>query len=68
MIATMLTNSDEKTRRIATNVLLTINPYRAPEFGVITNGLEERFYRIHQNIRQQFVTNNVPYLRQPDTF
>jgi HEAT repeat protein len=64
IIATMLTNSDEETRRIATNVLLTINPYRAPEFGVATNGLEERLYQIHHKIRQEFATNNVPYLRR----
>jgi HEAT repeat protein len=63
-IATMLTHPDEKTRRIATNVLFLINPARAPEFGIITNVIERRFYELHQRVRQEFATNNVPYLHQ----
>jgi hypothetical protein len=63
-IATMLTNSDEKTRGITTNVLFLINPARAPEFGIITNGIEQRFYDLHRLVRQEFATNDVPYLHQ----
>jgi HEAT repeat protein len=63
-IATMLTNSDEKTRGITTNVLILINPARASEFGIFTNGIEQRFYDLHKRVRQEFATNPVPYLHQ----
>lgn len=61
-LATMLTNADEKTRSIATNALLTINPYRAPEFGVNTNRIEQRAYQIYHRLRAEFETNYSPYL------
>jgi hypothetical protein len=63
-ILTMLTNSDEQTRSIATNVVFLLNPARAPEFGIITNGIPEHAYEWHQRVRQEFATNNVPYLHQ----
>jgi hypothetical protein len=44
--------------------LILINPARAPEFGIVTNGIEKRFYDLHQRVRQEFATNNVPYLHQ----
>ena len=62
IIAMMLTNADENTRRIATNALITINPYRAPEFGVITNQLEGHVYKTYHRIREQYATNKSSYL------
>lgn len=61
-IATMLTDGDEKTRRIATNTLIMINPYRAPEFGIITNDIGERIYRMHHRIKEEFATNKDSFL------
>jgi hypothetical protein len=34
------------------------NPFRAPEFGVNTNGLEERYIDCNRKSRQEFATNN----------
>ena len=36
-----------KNRTAATNVILSINPYRAPEFGVATNGLRNGIFRAY---------------------
>lgn len=63
-IATMLTHSDERTRQTATNVLFLLNPARAAEFGIVTNGIQRRLYELHQRVRQEFATNDVPYLHQ----
>jgi HEAT repeat protein len=63
-IAAMLTNSDEKTRRVATNTLLTINPYRALEFGVSTNDFHERHVRLYRMRLQNLATNGAYHLRQ----
>ena len=57
VIAEALTSADEKTRKAATNALVTINPYRACEFGIDTNGTSEWVYRSYQDVRQRLATN-----------
>jgi HEAT repeat protein len=56
-IAQLFQNTDEKVRMIATNTLITINPYRAVEFGVNTNGVPERYFKIYQRVLEQHATN-----------
>jgi hypothetical protein len=57
VIAEALTSADEKTRKAATNALETINPYRACEFGIDTNGTSEWVYRAYHDVRQRLATN-----------
>jgi len=43
-ISECFSSLDLKNRVLATNALLSINPYRAPEFGVFTNGIREDIF------------------------
>jgi HEAT repeat protein len=56
-IAQVFQNPDEESRMIATNTLITINPYRAVEFGVNTNGVPEHYFKIYQRALEQDATN-----------
>ena len=57
-IAQCLPSLAPTNREWATNVLIFINIYRAPQFGVDTNGLDEVLFQI-QNRRQELRTNSV---------
>jgi HEAT repeat protein len=60
-IARLLTNSEPKTRQHATGVLVYINPHRAHEFGIQTNGMSENVYISRERTLQRLATNTSPW-------
>jgi HEAT repeat protein len=60
-IARLLTNSEAKTRQHATGALVYINPHRAHEFGIQTNGMSENVYIFRERTLQRLATNTSPW-------
>jgi HEAT repeat protein len=56
-IAAAFKSPDLQTRQFATNALKTINPYRATEFGIDTNGMSSSYYQFYHRERERLATN-----------
>ena len=56
-IAAAFKSPDLQTRQFATNALRTINPYRATEFGIDTNGISSSYYQLYDRVRERLATN-----------